>query len=340
MAYLYNRAWIKLESYFQQKQLGRQGRTSWINSFPSTPTVFDYLKLDSQLELSNDTQAIRAMTILDPDYPSLLREIKDPPSVLYLLGRDLNYEEKLTVSLIGSRHPTPYGEKVANMVVKYFAHPEVTIISGMAVGIDSIAQKAALKVGMNSIAVLGSGVDICYPKSQYRLYKDLVCQGSIVSEFPPGTLAKAYHFPLRNRIISGLSKRLIVAEAGLKSGTMLTARSALEQGRDVYAVPGSIFMQQSQGCHQLINDGARILMGLEDLAEAVEEHVVNLSPGDKKCLLVIGQFEPDFLSLQNLLKLETTELLVGLAKLEGMGLINQNNARYRLTDKALRLISA
>lgn len=339
MAYLYNWAWVKLESYFRQRQLGRQGQTAWLEAYPSTRAAFDSLNLGQGLEPSQDKQQIRVLSLLDPDYPSLLKEIKDPPGILYLLGRDLDYKEGLTVSLVGSRRPTPYGEKVANLIVQYFSHPDVTIISGMAIGIDSIAQKAALKEGMNSVAVLGSGVDVCYPRSQSKLYRDLISRGSIVSEFPPGTPAKAYHFPLRNRIISGLSKRLVVAEAGLKSGTMLTARSALEQGRDVYAVPGSIFMQNSQGCHRLINDGAKILMDLDDLSEVAAEQVCDLSPGDRRWLEVIGQFEPDFLSLQAILKLGTSELLVGLAKLEGRGLISQKNARYLLTSQALKLIS-
>lgn len=338
MAYLYNKSWIDLISFFKKNNFNRKARQEWLQQFNSTQDAFLYLDdsahiINLDLTVCHDKNRIRVITILDEDYPFLLKNIHDPPVILYLIGNDLNFNENLTVSVIGSRHPTPYGEKVARLVVEYFSHPQVTVISGMAIGIDSIAQITALNLEMNSIAVLGSGVDVCYPRSKQKLYQDLIQKGSIISEYPPGTPPKAYHFPYRNRIISGLCKKLVVAEAGLKSGTMITAQCALEQGRDIYAIPGSIFMKESQGCHQLINDGARILMDEEMLFSISSDFKLNLTKNEIKILKQINQLDPNFFELQIMLDIDTTKLLIKLAKFESLGLLEQKTGKYRLTEK-------
>lgn len=341
MAYLYSEPWSKLNNYFRSKKMGPLKQKAWFNKFKSTKDMFSYLnkkyKQSYKLIESSTNEEIRVVTILDPDYPKLLKEIYDPPSILYLLGKDLNYNERYTVSVIGSRRSTNYGEKAATLTIESLNHPERTIISGMAIGIDAVSQRCALKCGMNSIAVLGSGVDVCYPKSEIRLYQDLIIKGSILSEYPPGTPAKAYHFPVRNRIISGLSSALIVAEAGLKSGTMITAECAINQGRDVFAIPGSIFMKQSQGCHQLINDGAKIIVDTNALYSLSAEIKTSIPKNEIELLEIIHQFQPDFSELQSYLQSETSSLSILLGKLEALGYIEQFLGKFILTDKGLSI---
>ena len=342
MAYLFNQSWRTLLDFFDKNKMSRLSQQNWLQKFASTEEMFKLVKKSDlkkyPLEVSNDKKKIRVITLLDKDYPQLLQQIENPPVFIYLLGKDLNYRENLTISVIGSRHPTAYGEKVTNLIIDYFTHPDITIISGMAIGIDSIAQKRALQKNMNSIAVLGSGPDVCYPKSEYRLYQDLIEKGSIISEYPPGTQPLRYHFPMRNRIISGLSKQLIVSEAGRKSGTMFTAQSALEQGRDVYAIPGSIFMKESQGCHQLINDGAKIIMNLEDMSQISQEILHSLGQEDLLMIHLINQFRPDFDQLQKLTKYSISNILIRLGKLESLTLIEQKNGNYYLTQNGFNNI--
>ncbi|NLJ70214.1 MAG: DNA-protecting protein DprA [Clostridiaceae bacterium] len=341
MAYIFNQAWKQLDNYFKENNLNVIKQRAWLEQFSDIEQAIYSLNKNNMNKIikSSDPQRIRVVTILDSDYPKLLKEIYDPPALLYLLGNDLHYDEKLTVSVIGSRHSTNYGEKVTRMIVEALQHPERTIVSGMAIGIDSIAQISALKCGMNSIAVLGSGVDVCYPKSKINLYEDLIEKGSIVSEYPPGTPPKAYHFPIRNRIISGLSSALIVAEAGLKSGTMITAECAINQGRDVFAIPGSVFMKQSQGCHQLINDGARIIVDQNAIFSLAGEFSTSIPPQEKKLLAFIHQLQPNFTQLINALKYQTSELSILLGKLEAIGYIEQQFGKFVLTDKGMSALN-
>lgn len=341
MAYEFNQAWIKLDNYFRNNNLNVIKQRAWLEQFSNIEQAFYSLNINklSNLNKSSDPQQVRVISIIDSDYPKLLKEIYDPPALLYVLGNDLKYDEKLTISVIGSRQSTDYGEKVTRMIVESLKHPERTIVSGMAIGIDSIAQISALKCGMNSIAVLGSGVDVCYPKSKINLYLDLIKKGSIVSEYPPGTPAKSYHFPLRNRIISGLSSALIVAEAGLKSGTMITAEYAINQGRDVFAIPGSVFMKQSQGCHQLINDGARIIVDQHAIFSLSGEFPTSIPLDDKKLLIFIHQLQPSFAEIIDTLKYQTSELTIILGKLGAMGYIEQRFGRFMLTDKGISVLN-
>ncbi|MGI6580063.1 MAG: DNA-processing protein DprA [Saccharofermentanales bacterium] len=347
MAYIFNQEWIELNNFFKENKLTVTKQRAWLEKFSHIKQAISALNKKnngSKFNLANiikssDPQQIRVISILDPDYPKLLKQIYDPPALLYLLGKDLQYQEKLTVSIIGSRYSTNYGERVTRMLVESLKHPERTIVSGMAIGIDSIAQISALKCGMNSIAVLGSGVDVCYPKSKYDLYLDLIEKGSIVSEYPPGTPAKAYHFPSRNRLISGLSSALIVVEAGLKSGTMITAEYAINQGRDVFAIPGSVFMKQSQGCHQLINDGAKIIVDQHAIFSLAAEFPTAVPPAEKKLLALIHQLQPNFTEIIDTLNYQTSELTVLLGKLEALGYIEQKFGKFMVTDKGMSLFT-
>ena len=201
-------------------------------------------------------------------YPPLLRFIKDPPPILYYTG-DLSLCEKLCLAVVGTRNGTPYGRWAAYNIARKAAEHGVVIVSGMAAGADAAAHKGALDCAGKTIAVLGSGPDVCYPKSNRDLWERIACSGLLLSEYPPGTQPIAYHFPQRNRIISGLSRVVVVAEAGLSSGSLITAERAAEQGREVLAVPGNINCIYSIGTNKLIQDGATPLVVIDDIVEVL-----------------------------------------------------------------------
>ena len=212
-------------------------------------------------------QAVQAKNICvstcwDGDYPPQLHNIHNPPAVLYLQGRltfaDLHHEGN-QVAMVGSRQCSQYGITTTVGVAKHLAGQGVTVISGMARGIDTYAHKGVLEVDGITMGVLGNGVDICYPKENAQLYERIQQRGAILSEYPPGMEARPFHFPMRNRIISGLCQATVVIEAGLKSGSLITADCALEQGKDVYAVPGPITSKLSAGTNNLIKQGAYLL---------------------------------------------------------------------------------
>lgn len=196
-------------------------------------------------------------------YPELLREIPDPPPVLYVQGRKqlLNREG---LGIVGSRDMTSYGKEVAQRIAQEIS-PYFVVVSGLAAGVDAVAHETALRLGYPTVAVVATGLDIVYPSSNRDLAKKIVDNGLVVSEYPLGTPAVGYRFPQRNRIISGLSKGVLVCEAQLQSGAMVTAKHAMEQNRDVFAVPGPIFSRQSDGCHALIQDGAKLVRTAADV---------------------------------------------------------------------------
>lgn len=198
------------------------------------------------------------------DYPARLRQIPDPPSVLFYKGR-LPSEERKHVAVVGARECTEYGSYMAKKIGGALGEAKCVVVSGMARGIDGISQNAALHHQGGSVGVLGCGVDICYPKQNMELYEVLVEKGCIISEYPPGTQPTARLFPARNRIISGLSDALVVIEAREKSGTFITVDMALEQGREVFAVPGRLTDPLSVGCNKLIHQGAGVYTGVNDL---------------------------------------------------------------------------
>jgi DNA processing protein len=196
-----------------------------------------------------------------------LREIPSPPAALYVAGDpDILWQPQLAV--IGSRNPTAGGKDNARNFAGELARQGLTITSGMAAGIDSLAHEAALDAGKPTIAVMGTGLDIIYPRSGCKLAARILERGALVSEFPPGTAPRRENFPSRNRIISGLSLGVLVIEAGLRSGTLITARLAASQGRDVFALPGSIHNPLAKGCHRLIREGARLV---ESVSEVLQE---------------------------------------------------------------------
>lgn len=209
-------------------------------------------------------RGIWLIDIQDEEYPKRLRKMNKPPYLLYVIGR-LPEENKTTVAMIGARECSGYGENMAKAFASCFAKAGVSIISGMARGIDGISQKAAAAAEGSTFAVLGCGVDICYPASNDDLYEAIKQRGGIISTYPPGTKPQKSLFPYRNRIVAGLSDALLVVEARQKSGTWITVDCALEQGKDVYAVPGRLTDRLSDGCNLLIRQGSGIALSPEDM---------------------------------------------------------------------------
>lgn len=201
-------------------------------------------------------------TIYELDYPIRLRAIPGAPLGIWYIG-NLPADDMPAVAIIGARQCSPYGETISKAVGAYLGRAGVQVVSGMARGIDGISQKAALESGGSSYAVLGSGADVCYPPSNKGLYEQLKERGGIISEYPPGEKALSINFPPRNRIVSGLSDAVIVVEARQKSGTLITVDTALEQGREIYAVPGKITDRLSDGCNSLIGQGANVFLSPE-----------------------------------------------------------------------------
>lgn len=209
----------------------------------------------------------RGMVVIamrDPSFPGLLRAIPDPPPALFVRG---HLDEAPAVALVGSRRSTPYGRAAAERLAYDLALAGVTVVSGLARGIDGAAHRAALDGGGRTVAVLGCGADVVYPREHRHLADDVIAHGALVSEFPPGTPPRPGHFPRRNRMISGLALGVVLVEGAADSGALVTVDYALEQGRDVFAVPGSIFSPKSRAPHQLLRQGARVVESVADIQE-------------------------------------------------------------------------
>jgi len=219
---------------------------------------------------------VRIVTGADPDYPRLLKSIPNPPPVLYVHG-SLWEEDEAAVALVGTRRATPYGLNVARGLAQKIAEAGITVVSGLAEGIDRAGHEGALEGKGRTIAVLGHGLSTLFPFHHRGLAQRIIQSGALVSEFPMEMEPLKENFPIRNRVIAGLSLGVVVVEAPLRSGALITAREALEQGREVFAVPGPVSSPQSKGTHQLLRDGARLLEGVadlfEELAPALKERV-------------------------------------------------------------------
>ncbi|MDO6441823.1 MULTISPECIES: DNA-processing protein DprA [unclassified Marinobacter] len=224
------------------------------------------VKTVQQILVACERHGIGTVNWQHPDYPDVLRHIHDAPLVLYTRGdpRLLCYEQ---IGIIGSRNATPAGLDHARRFAAELSNRNLLVTSGLALGVDGAAHAGALDAGYATIAVIGCGLDRIYPNQHRRLGDRVIEHGLMVSEYPPGTPARAAHFPQRNRIISGLSRGILVVEAGLKSGSLITARMALEQGREVFAIPGSIHSPVARGCHHLIKQGARLVDTVDDILE-------------------------------------------------------------------------
>lgn len=232
------------------------------------------LDLDAELQRL-DRAGVKALTWVSEEYPTNLRNIHDPPPVLFVKG-ELLPEDDWAVAVVGTRHASVYGKEASRRLAGDLARNGVTVVSGLAAGIDTVAHHAALEAGGRSIAVLGSGVDIIYPEQNALLARQLQEQGALVSEYPLGTKPERSNFPPRNRIISGLSLGALVVEAGARSGALITADFAGDQGRDVFAIPGSIFQRTSEGTNRLIQDGAKPVLCVADILEELNLQQVTI----------------------------------------------------------------
>ncbi len=210
----------------------------------------------------------KILTFQDPLYPGRLKEIYDPPPLLYLKG-ELKERDDLALSIVGSRRTTPYGRWITEKMSQEIARQGVTIVSGMARGIDSVAHLGAISGGGRTLAVLGCGIDVVYPPENRSLYRQIIEHGAVLSEFPMGSPPEGIHFPRRNRIISGLSIGVVVVQASDESGSLITADYALEQGREVFAIPGNVGADGSRGTNRLIKEGAKLVESSEDILEEI-----------------------------------------------------------------------
>lgn len=272
---------------------------------------------------------VQVLTWDDDDYPALLRQIDHPPPVLYVRGQLLPTDE-LAVALVGTRRASAYGREVTHLLATELARNGVTVVSGLALGIDAVAHRSSLEAGGRTIAVLGSGVDQIYPFQHRTLAQEISANGALVSEYPLGTRPEANNFPPRNRIISGVSRAIAIIEAGERSGALITAGFAAEQGREVFAVPGNILNPGSMGCNELIRQGANPLLAVRDLLEYLDlaqwdrQHAARqLMPPDplEQQLLAHLSHEPrhvDELVRQSTLGAPQVSSLLAMMELKGM----------------------
>ncbi len=269
---------------------------------------------------------IEILRLNEDRYPALLKNIPDPPLVLYVKGSVLPSEP--AVALVGSRKATPYGLNVTQFLAHDLGTAGITVVSGLARGIDARAHHAALQAGSRTLAVLGSGVDVIYPSEHKMLAEKISAQGAILSEFPLGTPPNRENFPIRNRIISGLSSAVVIIEASRKSGSLITARMAAEQGREVLAVPGSIFSESSQGANMLIKDGAGLVQSwgdiVENLPEEIARHIYSKDQTEGSGELELTELEKTVissLSFEEPRHVDQVAVMAGLAAREILGIL-------------------
>ena len=292
--------------------------------------------LDDTWRWLQDKPTERAIVTLgDSDYPAALLDTDDPPLLLYAIGQ-IGHLHQLqaqhAIAMVGSRNPTPQGSLNAHEFARSMASCGLTVVSGLALGIDGAAHEGALQGAapgqLATIAVVGTGLDRVYPKQHLALAHRIAAQGLILSEYPLGTPPLNANFPKRNRLIAGLSQATLVVEAALQSGSLITAKQALEQGRDVFAIPGSIHSPQSKGCHALIKQGAKLVESAQDVLEELRwpeapvqslQHPTETAPADQGLLAQMGHDPIGLDALQARCGLETADLQAQLLELELAG---------------------
>ncbi len=283
-------------------------------------------------ELRNvEKMGARFVTWDDEEYPPNLRQIYDPPPLLYVLG-SLKRQDQRAVAVVGSRYPTTYGLMLAERIAMGLSQRGITLVSGLARGVDSLAHQGALTAGGRTIGVLGCGIDIIYPPENRKLFDQVAAEGAILSEFPLGTPPDSDHFPIRNRVISGISLGVVVVEATLRSGSLITARFALEQGREVFAVPGNADSARSAGTNRLIREGAKLVTRAEDILEEISiplQSALEVPPQPKltdeeaKVFSILGPQSMHIDQIISLSALSSAQVSATLLSLELAGHIKQ-----------------
>ena len=300
------------------------------------------IRLDAQME-EMERCHVNVFIYEEPGYPSRLRQIYDYPPVLYVRG-NLPAEDEPCLAIVGTRRPTIYGRQVTEEIASDLAGSKITIVSGLARGIDSVAHRAALDAGGKTIAVFGSGLDIVYPAENARLAQSIIEHGALVSEFPLGVKPRPENFPLRNRIMSGLSHGVLVVEAGEKSGALITAHQAAEQNREVFAIPGSILSPASQGTNRLIQEGAKLVRSYADILEELNLTVVvqqaeieQFAPADEAESAILKQLNSEPSHIDEICRrsgLAMPDVSSTLAMLELKGIARQvGNMNYVLVRR-------
>ena len=328
------------EAVFEQseaalRQLGSNKLVSALKLEP--PKLPELLSATLDWLAAGDDRAVAP--IGSPLYPAALLDIEDPPLMLYMLGSHIHRAQAATdsiaknLAIVGSRNPTPQGQENARQFAKAFAAQGLCIVSGLALGVDGAAHDGALLGGGQTIAIVGTGLDRVYPKTHLTLAHRIAANGLLISEFPIGTPPINANFPKRNRIISGLSAGTLVVEAALQSGSLITARLANEQGKDVFAIPGSIHSPQSRGCHYLIKQGAKLVETAQDVMEELRIPMSSITPaaddgnnapqGDSSFLSALGFDIVSLDALQARTGLPTPELQAKLLALELDGLMTR-----------------
>jgi DNA processing protein len=279
-----------------------------------------------------EAQGIKILTWEDAAYPQRLKEIDQPPPVLFLRG-DYLPDDLFAVAIVGTRRVTAYGRQITEELAAYLTANGITVVSGLARGVDAIAHQTALKAGGRTLAVLGSGIDKIYPPEHRGMAEKMVGQGAIISDYALGTSPDASNFPPRNRIISGLSLAVVVVEAGETSGALITAEFAAEQGREVFAVPGSILAPQSKGTNKLIQNGALPLLSVNDLMQALDltrmgeqKAARKAIPSDEteaRLMKVLGDEPLHVDEIRNQAELPIEKVSATLALMELKGLVRQ-----------------
>lgn len=303
---------------------------------PSNP-LHALLKLRSSLDPEAELERIasaghQVLTWSDEGYPDRLREISAPPPVLYLWG-ELAPVDRWAVAVVGTRRMSSYGRSVAEELARELAGHGITVVSGLARGVDGAAHRASLEGGGRTLAVLGSGLDVVYPPEHRALAEEIAASGAVLSDYPLGTEPEPGNFPPRNRIISGLALAVVVIEAGANSGALITADFAAEQGRDVFAVPGNIYVPTSEGTNRLIRDGAHPLLDPKDVLEAlnlelaVRQEVVQQAlpedPTERRLLETLSKEPTHIDELGAKVGLSSSEVAASLALLELKGHVRQ-----------------
>lgn len=267
---------ISLVKHFGSPEAVLSASEKELADFPDVgPTIASNIKkkadgklAEKQLELMEKNQ-VQLLTFKDETYPENLKSIYDPPPFLFIKG-ETGEQDKNAIAIVGCRAASQYGKQIAEKIGRELAKRGITIISGLAWGIDSIGHLAALEENSRTLAVFGSGLDVIYPSENRKLAERIIRNGAILSEFPLGTKPERQNFPKRNRLISGLSLGVVIIEAGPKSGALLTARHALDQNREVFAVPGNVGAKTSEGTNRLIKEGAKLVTTVEDILEELK----------------------------------------------------------------------